>query len=120
MRIHSIADVVTNSSSETYVFPRFYGAIALLRSVLDSCWMAWVLGNPEDFRHWARGYRQPSDDLDAPGNSEERMAELAGHCPLWPVEGDDGTPYVYIQMTGNDSPEEFDDYILAILGGERD
>lgn len=120
MRLHSVADAVTNSSSETYVFPRFCGAAALLRELLDSCWMSWVLFHQEEFRGWARFYRQPNDDFDAPGNSEERIAELAGRCPLWVSEGEDGVPYVYVSMTGTDSPEEFDDYMLSVLGGKRD
>lgn len=88
--MHSQVAAITNSSSEAYVAPPFSGG-------------------------------------DVWGMITDEAARLitAGDQDVLAFCGDDavfleGVPEIHVHMTGTDSPPEFDEVLLATLGGKRE
>lgn len=120
MRPHSVAYAITNSSSETYHFPRYAGLMDLFEAILRDLWREWVRLNPEEARNWALG--EACDRWPRPNDDEARSVAdgLLARCPLCVSAGEGGVPEIHVHMTGTDSPLEFDEVLLATLGGKRE
>jgi len=120
MKAHSIAYAITNSSSETYHFPRYQYMEDLFSEMLQGLWLDWVETHPDEFRDWAwcearsRCHGRTEEDV------AKQVESFVGYCPLRGWTDEAGVPQIDVQMTGSDSPCEFDEYLLRMMGGRRE